>query len=1058
EELYIAKRTTQERALHRQREESSTSPRGGSTTSPRAAKVPEERALTSSRVPEESTTSPRAPEESSPSKATGLTGFTTTPEREGPSPTTSVCEEWTPWINLDRPSTGHGDVETMEKARRKWPNFCPKPMKIQCRDAGSKISVDQVSQELLCDLEHGLLCINENQYPNNCNDYEIRFYCDCYGNSCACSWLAQACLFMGWTTRLFMGWPHVLPVSWLGCLHQACLLFMGWHTPACSWLAQAMLAVHGLAHLPVQLPVHGLAGTACLFMGWHRPACYGLAHAGCLFIKGGLAARPACSWAAQPACSWAGTGLPVHVAGTGLLFMGGWHRPVCSWRWLAQACLFMGLHTPACSCGWHSACLFMGWQQACLFMGCTGLPVHGLAQQACLKRYFNITVSVTGNSEPGTPSEAPETPRPENSVSNLQRLRARETPSQSPETPRAENSVSGLIETRLPRTPSQSPETPRPRELRLSPRDSEPENSVSVSRDSEPENPSQVSRDSEPEKLRLNPETPSRENSVSISRDPSPRTPSQSPETPSRELRLSLQRLRGPRTPSQSPETPRQRLRAPSPRNSVSVARDSESENSVSVARDSRAHELRLSLQRLRARELRPSEAPENLRARELRLKSRRDCRARELRLNLQRLRSPRTPSQSPKTPEPEKLRLSLQRIRARELRLQSPETPSPRTPFSVARDSEPTNSVSVSRDSESENSVSVSRDSEPTNSVAVHAFCNARNFYRLSGPTGSTSTTPSTGEGDIETIDKARDRWPGFCPQPISIQCRDSDSKKDVTDIPQELICDVNQGLVCKNEHQYPTKCLDYEVRYFCECFETQTPSESTRTPSPRTPSQSPTRDSRAQRTPSRVRPRTPSQRGLGGVEPSNSPPSETPRDSENPMKNSSLSLQRLRSPRTPCFSKRLDTEDSKSVAVHAFCNARKLLPSVRSGPTGSTWTTPSTGEGDIETIDKARETAGPDSVLSQSASSAETPTRRRTSSPTFLKELICDVNQGLCVQETSTSTRPKSVLTSRSATSASALTLSSLSFKKIGSKERKPIRLRVAQKSLVKFIKNYV
>uniref|UniRef100_A0A1I8HLV1 VWFD domain-containing protein n=1 Tax=Macrostomum lignano TaxID=282301 RepID=A0A1I8HLV1_9PLAT len=81
----------------------------------------------------------------------------------------------------------------------------------------------------------------------------------------------------------------------------------------------------------------------------------------------------------------------------------------------------------------------------------------------------------------------------------------------------------------------------------------------------------------------------------------------------------------------------------------------------------------------------------------------------------------------------------------------------------------------------------------------------------------------PSTGEGDIETIDKARDRWPGFCPQPISIQCRDSDSKKDVTDIPQELICDVNQGLVCKNEHQYPTKCLDFEVRYFCECFETE-------------------------------------------------------------------------------------------------------------------------------------------------------------------------------------------------------------------------------------------
>ncbi|PAA54143.1 hypothetical protein BOX15_Mlig016789g1 [Macrostomum lignano] len=590
-------------------EESSTSPRAPeeSTTSPRA---PEE-SSTSSRVPEESTTSPRAPEESSPSKATGLTGFTTTPEREGPSPTTSVCEEWTPWINLDRPSTGHGDVETMEKARRKWPNFCPKPMKIQCRDAGSKISVDQVSQELLCDLEHGLLCINENQYPNNCNDYEIRFYCDCYEKDISTS-------------------PSQSP-----------------ETPS--------------PRTPSEAPETPSPRTPSQSPETPSP------------------------------------------------------------RTPSQSPETPSPRTPSQS---------------------------------------------PETPSPRTPSQSPETPSPRTPSQSPETPSPR-TPSQSPETP-SPRTPSQSPETPSPRTPSQSPETPSPRTPSQSPETPSPRTPSQSPETPSPRTPSQSPETPSPRTPSQSPETPSPRTPSQSPETPSPRTPSQSPETPSPRTPSEAPETPSPRTPSQSPETPSPRTPSQSPE-TPSPRTPSQSPETPSPRT--------------------PSQSPENP--------------------------SPRTPSQSPETPSPR-------------TPSQSPETPSPRTPSQSPETPSP-RTPSQSPETPSPRTPSpYTPSATPGTSTVCEEWTDWINL-----------DNPSTGEGDIETIDKARDRWPGFCPQPISIQCRDSDSKKDVTDIPQELICDVNQGLVCKNEHQYPTKCLDYEVRYFCECFETQTPSVSTRTQSPRTVTQ---------------------------------------------------------------------------------------------------------------------------------------------------------------------------------------------------------------------------
>ncbi|KAG8199486.1 hypothetical protein JTE90_009334 [Oedothorax gibbosus] len=85
---------------------------------------------------------------------------------------------WTQWINVDNPKSGGGDLEVLNDIRGMY-QFCPDPVKIECRTVESKQKPFDVGQTVTCDLEKGLVCWNNDNKPEDCYDYEIRFYCPC---------------------------------------------------------------------------------------------------------------------------------------------------------------------------------------------------------------------------------------------------------------------------------------------------------------------------------------------------------------------------------------------------------------------------------------------------------------------------------------------------------------------------------------------------------------------------------------------------------------------------------------------------------------------------------------------------------------------------------------------------------------------------------------------------------------------------------------------------------------------------------------------------------------
>ncbi|XP_052092501.1 mucin-5AC-like [Mytilus californianus] len=86
---------------------------------------------------------------------------------------------------------------------------------------------------------------------------------------------------------------------------------------------------------------------------------------------------------------------------------------------------------------------------------------------------------------------------------------------------------------------------------------------------------------------------------------------------------------------------------------------------------------------------------------------------------------------------------------------------------------------------------------------------------------------TPLTSEGDIETISKIRTLHT-FCYNPVHIECREVKSHTDYTTRGQTVTCDVNTGLKCLN-YENGGNCDDYEVRFYCPCATTPTTTTTT-------------------------------------------------------------------------------------------------------------------------------------------------------------------------------------------------------------------------------------
>ena len=74
-------------------------------------------------------------------------------------------------------------------------------------------------------------------------------------------------------------------------------------------------------------------------------------------------------------------------------------------------------------------------------------------------------------------------------------------------------------------------------------------------------------------------------------------------------------------------------------------------------------------------------------------------------------------------------------------------------------------------------------------------------------------------GPGDYELVDQVR-KSNMFCETPSAIECKESNSSRMWHMSEQDkLECDLRNGFVCVNADQSDEMCLDYEVRFWCEC-----------------------------------------------------------------------------------------------------------------------------------------------------------------------------------------------------------------------------------------------
>lgn len=96
----------------------------------------------------------------------------------GPGPAT--CMYWTPWVNTNTPDAT-GDYETITHLNSLVQSCSSSSIRaIECRTVGSRKSWNEAGDmDVKCDLDsQGLLCFNKVQRSGQCQDYEIRVFCD----------------------------------------------------------------------------------------------------------------------------------------------------------------------------------------------------------------------------------------------------------------------------------------------------------------------------------------------------------------------------------------------------------------------------------------------------------------------------------------------------------------------------------------------------------------------------------------------------------------------------------------------------------------------------------------------------------------------------------------------------------------------------------------------------------------------------------------------------------------------------------------------------------------
>nr|XP_006820506.1 PREDICTED: mucin-5AC-like [Saccoglossus kowalevskii] len=111
---------------------------------------------------------------------TSFTSEITTPPEVSSVTPACVDTGWTDWFDTDHPwnSTMPGDFEPINRLRH-YHAFCETPTDIECRNAATHVPSQLTGQVVTCSLGRGLICSNFEQSGATCDNYEVRFYCGC---------------------------------------------------------------------------------------------------------------------------------------------------------------------------------------------------------------------------------------------------------------------------------------------------------------------------------------------------------------------------------------------------------------------------------------------------------------------------------------------------------------------------------------------------------------------------------------------------------------------------------------------------------------------------------------------------------------------------------------------------------------------------------------------------------------------------------------------------------------------------------------------------------------
>ncbi|XP_076411379.1 mucin-5AC [Peromyscus maniculatus bairdii] len=119
-----------------------------------------------------------------PTSATSSVSIPSTGATTASFETTHECTQelcsWTDWIDgsYPRPDRNSGDFDTFKNLRSKGYKFCEKPRNVECRaQFFPNTPLEELGQDVICNREEGLICLNKNQLPPICYNYEIRIEC-----------------------------------------------------------------------------------------------------------------------------------------------------------------------------------------------------------------------------------------------------------------------------------------------------------------------------------------------------------------------------------------------------------------------------------------------------------------------------------------------------------------------------------------------------------------------------------------------------------------------------------------------------------------------------------------------------------------------------------------------------------------------------------------------------------------------------------------------------------------------------------------------------------------